>query len=49
MWRHPVTAKQLRVLTDEWGYKEPSAANGGAQDASSRTNGWFQVIQPISK
>ncbi|KAI1126725.1 flavoprotein [Nemania abortiva] len=25
MWRHPITAKQLRVLEEEWGVQSPSA------------------------
>lgn len=44
MWRHPVTAKQIRVLTEEWGVKEHVSANG-EPDPSSTSEGWFQVIK----
>ncbi|KAK1828395.1 flavoprotein-domain-containing protein [Podospora conica] len=50
MWRHPITAKQIRVLAEDWGVKEAgpiSAADGEAH--SSQGEGWFQVIRPISK
>ena len=40
MWHHPITAKQMRVLTDDWGYKS---------SGSEETNGWIEVIPPISK
>ncbi|KAH7025806.1 flavoprotein-domain-containing protein [Microdochium trichocladiopsis] len=43
MWRHPVTAKQLRVLEEEWGVAgEKEAMNGGDRgqtpSAGSRTD-----------
>lgn len=41
MWRHPITAKQIRVLTDDWGVKE--AENG------SVASGWFEVLRPQEK
>ncbi|KAM7191857.1 Flavoprotein [Naviculisporaceae sp. PSN 640] len=51
MWRHPVTAKQIKVLTDDWGVKDgeggDEAEGGGAGEAGS--GGWFQVVSPISK
>ncbi|KAK8073397.1 thymidylate synthase [Apiospora phragmitis] len=37
MWRHPITAKQLRVLEDEYGV--------GNADGS----GWFEVLAPQKK
>ncbi|OTB09980.1 hypothetical protein K445DRAFT_71201 [Daldinia sp. EC12] len=40
MWRHPVTAKSLRVLEEEWG-----AQNGEAND----DGGWFEVLRPQQK
>ncbi|KAH6641651.1 flavoprotein-domain-containing protein [Chaetomium tenue] len=46
MWRNPVTNKQIRVLTDDWGVKEE------VTDPTSETRsivGWFKVITPISK
>ncbi|EAQ85843.1 hypothetical protein CHGG_07096 [Chaetomium globosum CBS 148.51] len=46
MWRNPVTNKQIRVLTDDWGVKEK--ATGPASETRSII-GWFKVITPISK
>ncbi|KAL2157739.1 hypothetical protein VTH06DRAFT_5222 [Thermothelomyces fergusii] len=47
MWRHPVTAKQIRVLEEDWG------VNGGSEPAVDNSApshlGWFKVIMPISK
>lgn len=37
MWTHPVTAKQIRVLEEEWGSK------GKGDD------GWFEVLWPQEK
>lgn len=41
MWLHPITAKQIRVLTDEWGVRE--AADGSIE------SGWFEVLPPQQK
>ncbi|ORY68947.1 flavo protein [Pseudomassariella vexata] len=38
MWRHPVTAKQIRVLDEEWGIGK----NGKGE-------GWFEVLRPQQK
>lgn len=50
MWRHPITAKHMRVLTEDWGVKEPSLAEGeaAAMDGNG-ASGWFQVLKPITK
>ncbi|KAK0708729.1 flavoprotein [Apiosordaria backusii] len=46
MWRHPITAKQIRTLQEDWGVRETLLdANGSAR----LIDGWFQVIPPISK
>ncbi|GAB1315072.1 hypothetical protein MFIFM68171_05282 [Madurella fahalii] len=45
MWRNPITNKQIRVLSDEWGVKEDLGMAGGARPIT----GWFQVLTPISK
>ncbi|KAK4241031.1 hypothetical protein C8A03DRAFT_12683 [Achaetomium macrosporum] len=45
MWRNPITEKQIRVLTDEWGVKEEEHAAGRVRSIT----GWFQVIMPVSK
>ena len=37
MWRHPITAKQVRVLEDEYGV--------GNADGT----GWFEVLAPQKK
>lgn len=41
MWLHPITAKQIRVLSDEWGVRE-------AEDGSIES-GWFEVLRPQEK
>lgn len=40
MWQHPITAKQIRVLEEDWGIKE------GAADTEQ---GWFEVLRPQAK
>ncbi|KAK4185008.1 putative Phosphopantothenoylcysteine decarboxylase [Podospora australis] len=42
MWRHPITAKQIKTLSEDWGVKEGTSTEDVA-------GGWFQVIPPISK
>ncbi|KAI0012516.1 flavoprotein [Xylariaceae sp. FL0662B] len=42
MWRHPVTARHLRVLEQEWGVKK----NG---EDSEGDDGWFEVLRPQQK
>ncbi len=37
MWRNPITAKQIRVLTDDWGVKDEGTADGASV-------GWFKVL-----
>lgn len=41
MWLHPITAKQIRVLAEDWGVVE----------AADRTieSGWFEVLRPQEK
>lgn len=41
MWLHPVTAKQIRVLAEDWGVKE-------AEDGTIES-GWFEVLKPQEK
>ncbi|KAK4104629.1 flavoprotein [Parathielavia hyrcaniae] len=45
MWRNPITAKQIRMLSDDWGVKENVSVTGGPRSIT----GWFQVLTPISK
>jgi hypothetical protein len=40
MWRNPITDKQIRVLTDEWGVKEEEHVAGRVRSIT----GWFQVV-----
>jgi phosphopantothenoylcysteine decarboxylase len=57
MWRHPITAKQLRVLEEEWGVRKPTSS--AQQDESSQETdqtvsreegeGWFEVLRPQRK
>jgi phosphopantothenoylcysteine decarboxylase len=35
MWEHPITAKQIKVLEDDWGIKEDFSQPG-----------WFKVLRP---
>ncbi|KAJ4396167.1 hypothetical protein N0V93_000386 [Gnomoniopsis smithogilvyi] len=41
MWLHPITAKQIRVLSEEWGVRE-------AEDGTIES-GWFEVLRPQEK
>lgn len=44
MWRQPVTARQIRVLEEEWGVGGGEGSKGkGSQD------GWFEVLRPQEK
>ena len=38
MWAHPVTAKQIQILDEEWGVNGPNPAEG-----------WFEVLPPQVK
>ncbi|KAI0184468.1 flavoprotein [Xylaria flabelliformis] len=60
MWRHPITAKQLRVLEEEWGIQKTAAptqpddgfAPGASQEngaSKDEGDGWFEVLRPQSK
>lgn len=40
MWRNPITEKQIRVLSEDWGIKEGTFADGQNRSIT----GWFQVI-----
>lgn len=40
MWRNPITEKQIRVLTDDWGVKSDDSVAGQARAIT----GWFQVL-----
>jgi len=48
MWRHPITAKQIRVLSKDWGVKDTDAVDGDgttvATPEPAQSEGWFQVI-----
>ena len=45
MWRHPITAKQIRVLAEDWGVKEEPIPAPEGEVGSSEGEGWFQVIR----
>lgn len=54
MWRHPITAKQIKVLSEDWGVKdddstEATGSGEGEETGAGAGGGWFQVILPISK
>ncbi|KAJ5554884.1 Flavoprotein [Penicillium sp. DV-2018c] len=38
MWRHPVTARHIRVLEEDWGVKK--------DEETGLESGWFEVLQP---
>jgi hypothetical protein len=40
MWRNPITAKQIRVLEDDWGVKEEVSVTGTVRSIV----GWFRVL-----
>lgn len=40
MWRNPITQKQIRVLTEDWGVKEQVGVAGAVRSIT----GWFQVL-----
>lgn len=44
MWRHPITAKQIRVLAEDWGVKEEPVPAPEGEVGSTEGEGWFQVI-----
>ncbi|GAW17926.1 hypothetical protein ANO14919_073950 [Xylariales sp. No.14919] len=46
MWRHPITAKQLRVLEEEWGVQKPSAPNTEADDGPAAVPQPQEADQP---
>lgn len=48
MWRHPITAKQIRTLSEDWGIQE-TLKEDSAGGSVKQVTGWFQVIPPISK
>jgi phosphopantothenoylcysteine decarboxylase len=38
MWRHPVTSRQIKVLTEDWGVSDDGEGSG-----------WFEVLPPQKK
>lgn len=57
MWLHPITAKQIRILTEDWGVKDATDGNGNgsatvdgeAATAAVDNSGWFEVLRPQQK
>lgn len=52
MWMHPVTAKHIRVLEQEWGVKEGGASEAQAGEDGGEIvarTGWFEVLRPVEK
>ncbi|KAK4138810.1 flavoprotein [Trichocladium antarcticum] len=45
MWRNPITKKQIRVLTEDWGVREEVSVTTRTRSIT----GWFEVLTPISK
>jgi phosphopantothenoylcysteine decarboxylase len=48
MWRQPITARQIRILEEDWGVKSRSA-DVSSRDTEADVEGWFQVLPPIGK
>lgn len=48
MFRQPITARQIRILEEDWGVKSRSAAVS-KKDIDGDIDGWFQVLPPIGK
>ncbi|KAI1824610.1 flavoprotein [Xylaria intraflava] len=48
MWRHPVTAKQLRVLEEEWGVHRKTAPKAQADDELARDTAVAEQTVPRS-
>jgi phosphopantothenoylcysteine decarboxylase len=44
MWRHPITAKQIRVLAEDWGVNEKPVPAPEGEVGLGQGEGWFQVI-----
>ncbi|KOS21966.1 putative thymidylate synthase [Escovopsis weberi] len=44
MWLHPITAKQVKILEEDWGVKDEVE-----MATSAEHGGWFQVLRPIEK
>lgn len=43
MWLHPMTAKHLAVLEEEWGVRGEDAP----MNSPKQQSGWFQILRPI--
>jgi phosphopantothenoylcysteine decarboxylase len=43
MWRQPITARQIRVLEEDWGVSYWEGNGKGSQE------GWFEVLRPQEK
>lgn len=50
MWLHPITAKQIRILTEDWGVKDAINGTGtGNGNSAVDDSGWFEVLRPQQK
>lgn len=53
MWRQPITARQIRVLEEEWGVEDGQntirSAASTDNDRGTVEEGWFEVLRPIEK
>lgn len=43
MWLHPITAKQIRVLSEDWAVKDADDGTGAIE------SGWFELLRPQEK
>ncbi|CAK7224698.1 hypothetical protein SBRCBS47491_005638 [Sporothrix bragantina] len=44
MWNHPLTARQLATLRDDWGVQTTAADEGS--DGAEENRGWYEVLLP---
>lgn len=42
MWKQPVTARQIRILEEEWGV----SGGGEGGEGKGSPEGWFEVLRP---
>ena len=49
MWLHPITARHIRVLEEEWGVKPVNGKDMEGSKDNATDQGWFEVLRPIQK
>ncbi|KAL1956355.1 hypothetical protein VTO42DRAFT_7338 [Malbranchea cinnamomea] len=49
MWLHPITARHIRVLEEEWGVRPVDGRDSEEGQGGVTGQGWFEVLHPIEK